>query len=359
MSRETGSYPSVVTVLIATYNHEAYIGEAVKSVFANADDLEQHGIGTHIEIVVMDDGSVDGTRQVVEDFIDLNPAKVTVKYQYQENSGQAAAYQNSLPLITGEYVCLLDSDDRFLPQKIRKVLEVFLREKEVGLLGHPLYVINSAGEGEGEVRPKAAKISHGDIKKSILKNGRNVAPPTSGLTFRREVFFEIHPSPLYGLPSAADAYLSISASLKANVFAMDEPLAEYRQHNGSQYVKRLTSISGLQRTMATQSKILTHLKLEKTLANNSYFMRHKFVLVRMEEPFAKWLKQLALFNAALLKDPFLGFKHKVAFLLFWNAIAFLPKSTFWKMWIFFQMKHTGNRELSSLSNNQPATAASK
>lgn len=351
LSRATSSIQNV-TVLIATFNHGQYIGEAVESVMENAADLEEHGVKTKIEIIVMDDGSKDNTKEVLERCAELSSSEhVTFKYFYQENQGQAAAYQNALEHITGDYVMLLDSDDRFLKNKIREVLAVFEKDNSLGLVGHPLYVMDSSGTNTGEVRPKAAKISCGDISSEIRKFGRNVAPPTTGLTFRRDVFARVHPSPLYGMPSAADAYLTISSSLVAKVAALDVPLAEYRQHNESQYVKRLTSVDGLRRTIVTQTKILSHLNLEHTMKSNSYFTRHNYVLSRMEKPAGEWLNEWSHLIAAIMKDPFIASKNKLLMIGFWSLSLFMTKKMFWKYWIYFQIKHTGNRKLKELKTN--------
>lgn len=332
----------VVTVLIATFNHALYITEALQSVNENAIDLRANiSQPIHIEVVIMDDGSTDETEQVINKF--QKEENVEIKYRFQSNQGQPAAYENAVPFITGEIVFLLDSDDIFLPEKIRKTLEVFDRYPEVGLVAHPLYVIDSQGTSTGEIRPKAAKISHGDIREIVKKYGRNVAPATTGLAFRSDLFREIHPTPLKGIPSAADSYLSFAAAFFRPVYNLSEPLAKYRQHASGMYIKRMTSIAGLERTFEIQKRILARFGLENTLKNNSYFMRNVLALYRMEKPMKNWISILFHLNGAILSDPFLPALKKIAFLLYWDFAAILPKKMFWRCWLTFQKIQTGLR----------------
>ncbi len=100
-----------VSVIIPSYNHAAYVGECVASVLAQ--DYE------NLEVLVVDDGSTDETRSVVEQF------GSRVRYQYQENQGQAVARAWGLSHTDGELVCLLDSDDRWAPELLAESVPQF------------------------------------------------------------------------------------------------------------------------------------------------------------------------------------------------------------------------------------------
>lgn len=335
-----------VTVLIATYNHEKYIIEALNSVVDNARDLVEHGYSQlKIEVVIVDDGSIDETKDVIQEFNEQQKTLIDINYMYQDNQGQPAAYENAVPHIKGDLVYLLDSDDRFLPEKMRKVLEAFQQHPDVGLVAHPLYVVDSVGVPTGEIRPKAAKISHGDMREIMKKYGRNVAPATSGLAFRADLFREIHPTPLRGIPSAADSYLTFAATLLRPVYSLSEPLGEYRQHTAGMYIKRMTSIPGLERTYEIQKRIVSRYGLEETLKRNSYFMRNIYALNRMKYPFTKWVKDLYNLNVATFTDPFLPPRKKIVLLLFWDGSAFMPRPIFWRFWLFFQKMQTGMKKI--------------
>lgn len=95
-----------VSLVMATYNQADYIRTAVDS--ALAQDYKD------VEIVVIDDGSSDHTRQVLEDYIDRGK----ILYKFQENGGKSNARNKGIALSAGEYIKFLDSDDFLYPQNI-------------------------------------------------------------------------------------------------------------------------------------------------------------------------------------------------------------------------------------------------
>ncbi len=94
-----------VSIIIPTYNREQFIGQAILSV------LEQSF--TDFEIIVVDDGSTDNTKNVIETFDDPR-----VQYYYQENKGRSVARNYALLLAKGKYITFLDSDDLYLSNKL-------------------------------------------------------------------------------------------------------------------------------------------------------------------------------------------------------------------------------------------------
>ncbi len=93
-----------VSVIIPTYNRAEYVTQAIDSVLAQTY--------TDYEIIVVDDGSTDNTREVLEPYMD----KIT--YKYQENSGVSAARNIGIRASLGQWIAFLDSDDIWLPAKL-------------------------------------------------------------------------------------------------------------------------------------------------------------------------------------------------------------------------------------------------
>ena len=112
------------SVLINNYNYAAYVGCAVDS------SLEQ----THPskEVVVVDDGSSDGSRSVLEQF--CGSARIIL----QGNRGQAAAMNAAVRESRGEILCFLDFDDWWAPGKLAEVAAAFDADPEVVLVYHRL-----------------------------------------------------------------------------------------------------------------------------------------------------------------------------------------------------------------------------
>lgn len=94
----------LVSILTPMYNTEKYVQRLLDSVLSQDYPA--------IEMIVIDDGSTDGSRAVVEGYIDRFAGKgFTLRYQYQPNSGQSVALKNGLQLVTGTYLAWPDSDD--------------------------------------------------------------------------------------------------------------------------------------------------------------------------------------------------------------------------------------------------------
>jgi glycosyltransferase involved in cell wall biosynthesis len=114
---------SFVSVLIDTYNHECFIEQAIVSV------LEQDFPTADREIVV-DDGSADGTPEIVKKF------EPRARLLRKENGGQASAFNAGIPQCTGEIVTFLDGGDWWAAGKLRAVAEAFASDTTIGLVGH-------------------------------------------------------------------------------------------------------------------------------------------------------------------------------------------------------------------------------
>ena len=122
-----------VSVLIDTFNHERFIEQAVVSV------LEQDFPRADREIIVVDDGSTDGTPQILRKF---EPQLRVIR---KENGGQASAFNTGIPECRGEIIVFLDGDDWWAKGKLACVTESLVREKEVGAVGHGITEVYQDG----------------------------------------------------------------------------------------------------------------------------------------------------------------------------------------------------------------------
>ena len=105
----------LVSVVIPAYNHEKFIGEALDSVLNQSH--------SHIEIIVIDDGSTDTTGFVVKGYQDPR-----VIYVYQENQDAFNALNRGFEMATGDFISVLNSDDRYHPDRLRRLVEVNKRQ---------------------------------------------------------------------------------------------------------------------------------------------------------------------------------------------------------------------------------------
>ena len=130
----------LVSVVIPTYNRAKLVCEAILSVLNQTYK--------NIEIIVVDDGSTDNTREEILTQIKgkliytndrefelitknkNNRSEIKLKYIYQENSGVSSARNTGIRNAKGEYIALLDSDDLFLPRKIEMQVREFLNSSQ-------------------------------------------------------------------------------------------------------------------------------------------------------------------------------------------------------------------------------------
>ncbi len=125
-----------VSVIIPTYNYGKYIERAIDSVFAQTYQ--------DYEIIVVDDGSTDNTREIIE-----TRYKKKVRYFYQENKGPGAARNLGLRHMRGDFIVFLDSDDYFLPKNIETKISIFNQHPEIDWLFSDIYFVDQNGDQLG------------------------------------------------------------------------------------------------------------------------------------------------------------------------------------------------------------------
>ena len=108
------------SVIIPAYNSEKFIEKSITSV------LKQ--IYTDFELIIVDDGSTDGTRYIVEQFVDER-----IQYVYQENGGVSAARDTGILKSSGEYVCFLDSDDEWKSNHLEVLCDLIRMYSNCGI----------------------------------------------------------------------------------------------------------------------------------------------------------------------------------------------------------------------------------
>ena len=130
-----------VSAIIPVYNGEKYIRNAIQSVIGQTYP--------NLEIIVIDDGSTDGTGSLV------TKSFPSVRYFRQENQGAAAARNLGIRKSTGEYVAFLDSDDVWLPEKISRQVEQIARDPKIKIIHTNIKI-----KVDGQLRDTAYPIEH-------------------------------------------------------------------------------------------------------------------------------------------------------------------------------------------------------
>lgn len=122
---------SVISVVIPTYNNAHLIGDALESVFKQSF--------RDYEIIVVDDGSTDHTREL------LKPYTERITYYHQENQGLAVARNTGLRLAGGEYITYLDADDIWHPENLRVKADILKRFPGLGGVFSDFLIFDASG----------------------------------------------------------------------------------------------------------------------------------------------------------------------------------------------------------------------
>ncbi|HRG57652.1 MAG TPA: glycosyltransferase family 2 protein [Bacteroidia bacterium] len=146
--------PPFFSVIIPTYNRSHIISSAIKSVIAQ--------VYHNWELIIIDDGSKDNTKKVVERFEDPR-----IKYYYQKNTERSQARNNGIKLAKGQYICFLDSDDQYCTNHLQVFYDFILAHQHpVALLFSNPIVLN----GNEEIQEKIAPFNENNTLAYILKN---------------------------------------------------------------------------------------------------------------------------------------------------------------------------------------------
>jgi len=145
-----------VSVLIAAYNAEAYVAEAVDSVLSQSRAPD--------EVIVVDDGSTDCTRAILEGFGN------GVVCLSRPNRGQAAALNGALATATGDLLAFCDADDLWTPRKLELQMALLQTSREIeAVFGRVRQFVSPEipAEQQERLRP-ATEVLHGELKQCML-----------------------------------------------------------------------------------------------------------------------------------------------------------------------------------------------
>jgi glycosyltransferase involved in cell wall biosynthesis len=139
----------LVSVVIPTYNQESFVRETVESVLTQTYP--------NIEIIITDDGSVDGTARIIQGYADQYPGKVTAILS-ETNTGIAANLNRGLAKVSGEYIAWLGGDDLMLPGKIQKQVDLLRSRSDAVGCCHDAEIFNSS---DGKIFGLFSKLMNG------------------------------------------------------------------------------------------------------------------------------------------------------------------------------------------------------
>jgi hypothetical protein len=210
----------LVSICMANRNYGRFLGAAL--------DRALDQTYTHVEIVVVDDGSTDDSPAVLKRYAGR------VKYELSEPRGQGGACNRSFELSNGEIVLFHDSDDMLEPDAIERIVEAFEPPDVAVVLGR-LRDVDEKGDPLPGLRPfEGCRLSGGDLRRMVADRANFIWPETTGQSYRRSALESILPIPDQFAP---DLYLSHLAALDGRVAVIERPVGLYRVHGSNKSAK--------------------------------------------------------------------------------------------------------------------------
>lgn len=223
------------SVVICNYNYARFVGDAIRSA------LEQDYPADRLEVIVVDDGSTDESRTVYAQF--AGDTRFTAVLQ--QNRGQTATYEAGVRRATGDFVCLLDSDDQYLPGKLRRVAAHIARlneEPDQLFLCHDLWLDSTDNDNTTRRLPQSwfDLVSVTELPDRLTLDLPVTHFPFSipcGLVFSRRLLLDcLQALPTWEFNRGADGIVCPAALIRTGrAHYLREVLGIYRIHGANEF----------------------------------------------------------------------------------------------------------------------------
>ena len=219
MPMKTENQP-LVSVIISSYNYAPYLRQAIDSA------LQQ--TYPHTEVIVVDDGSIDGSPDIITSYGNR------IKSLMLKNGGQAHALNEGYNQCNGSIIIFLDSDDVLLPDAIDHTCPLFA-DPTVVKVHWTLEEIDAEGIQKNR-RINKFPLATGDMFRDVTLHGPSkcggppYSSPTSGNAWSRKLLRHIMPIPEKLYKSSPDQYLHVLAPVYGELRSLQHTLGYYRMH---------------------------------------------------------------------------------------------------------------------------------
>jgi glycosyltransferase involved in cell wall biosynthesis len=201
-----------ISVVIPTYNYAGYLRESIDSALNQTCEP--------IEVIVVDDGSVDETPEVLASYGNR------IRTFRQENRGVAAARNFGASQARGDYLAFLDADDVWLPRKLELQMARFERDPDVGLVHCAVEMVDDTGR----IIDPFARGLEGNVAAELLRFRQVIPGPGCAVVIPKRVFDEVGGFD-ERLAPAEDWDLCYRIAVRHRIGYVDEVLLRYRLHD--------------------------------------------------------------------------------------------------------------------------------
>ncbi len=261
-----------VSVVLRTYNHAPFIAQAIESVLIQQTPFP-------FELVVGEDCSTDGTREIVEAYGRRYP-EIVHPVLPERNVGHGEMLRQALAACRGELIAYLDGDDYWTStEKLARQREFLEANPDCHDCFHDVSLIyDEAGIPSGNVSPRFSEEQF-DLEQIVME----CFPPAPSMMFRRWIVEELDRS---AFDSAwLDWVIHIRAAMRGPLGYIPEPLAAYRVHRGGMF-SSLDRVSQLEEDIRFYGGLLEQLPEQRALIERCIAFRHAQLAVeRLGIPF--------------------------------------------------------------------------
>jgi glycosyltransferase involved in cell wall biosynthesis len=210
---------------MAAYQGERFIAAQLRSILAqlNEDD----------EVIVVDDCSADGTRDVVRGFNDSRIQLIS----HADNQGVTKTFEEALGLASGDVIFLSDQDDVWAADKVQSILHIFQSDHEVTVVASDAALIDQSGESLG----RSYYEMRGRFRSGLFANLIRCKFLGCTMAFRSQLLTKALPFPA-NLTVMHDLWIgSVNALRKGRTFYLNQNLVYYRRHSGAVTAEKLNA----------------------------------------------------------------------------------------------------------------------
>lgn len=263
----------MASIIVNNYNYGRYLRDAIDSALNQTYP--------NVEVIVVDDGSTDDSRDIISTYGDL------INSVLKDNGGMASTYNVGFPVSRGDVVLILDSDDTLLPTAVSRAVALF-ECPDVVKVHWPLWEVDGEGARTGAIAPQD-DLDEGSLRDAMIKEGPwgYTSPPTSGNAWSRRFLESVLPAPEAEFRQHADSYLVTLAPVYGRIAKVPEPQGCYRVHGRNDYACQPLSERNHRLLETYDHRCLA---LSKHLANVGISVNPE--VWKEENPHFKWMEWL-------------------------------------------------------------------
>ena len=304
-----------LAIVIPCYNYASFVSRAIQSVISQRRE--------DCELVVVDDGSTDGSWDVI--------SRSGATAFRIENSGHRRACLFGLDKTTAPFVLFLDADDEIKPGAIGKIIDRL--DPDVAKLQFPLTRIDTDGNVISAAFPGLDTFrDRRNLARQVLRSGVYKSPPTSGNVFRRDLCQLLREADYDGF---VDGVILFAAPFFGDVVSMSEEIGCYRIHGRNDSgLGRSPDAATIQRDIGRYLARMEHLRAivgrlepdrELVDPRDTFYYREREFCLEIVSGRRPRLTSLLGLIPKLLGEPF-SVKNKIAMTAFDTLAAILPNS---------------------------------